>query len=118
MQKTMTVAEKRRAKSIAAAFSFRRDQSRAYAAMANRALMLKALKKFVGTKALIEWARCELPISHGINDFKIDNSLSPALARLMIRDYPELASALRTKQAACDQDQIDFGDVDAWADAT
>jgi hypothetical protein len=95
-------------KSLRAAFDFRSLNPTAYNAMGNRAVMLRRLGKYVSSKSLAEWARVEMPISYSLDDFKINNSLTPSLARIMERDWPELQGAFHRRHAACDQDQILF----------
>lgn len=83
----------------------KKNNPKAYRAMAEKAIELRRRGHRVSASWLIEWYRLEQPASfeQGQNAFKIDNTLSAALARSLMRDYPdELAGAFETRKAACD----------------
>ena len=76
----------------------------AWDAMVARARALHAVGAFVGMKALIEWARCEIPIVRPEREqFAINNSMSPAMGRIMVAEHPELEGVIKTRRASCDE---------------
>ena len=89
---------------IADAEKFIKDNPAAYEYMVNEALALRAQHLHVGMKYLLERARIYVAIQHNIDDFKINNNLSPVLARVMIEDVPELADVIKLREARADKE--------------
>ena len=79
-----------------------------YRAIANKAIELSRRGVRLSVSSLFEWARLELfkGRSNG-SPVKLNNTLRPALARALMRDFPELACKFETRKAACDKYEAD-----------
>lgn len=76
----------------------------AWNAMVQRGIDLLRVDAFVGMKALLEWARCEMPLRRVEGEmFAINNNLAPAMARIMLERHPEFDGRLRTRHAKQDE---------------
>lgn len=74
-----------------------------YRAIANKAIDLSRQGVRLSIASLFEWARLELFKGNSKGSpVKLNNTLRPALARVLMNDYPELAGKFETRKAACD----------------
>lgn len=79
-----------------------------YAAIANKAICLSRAGVRVSISSLFEWARLELFEGRkGKGVFKLNNTLRPAFARALMRDYPELEGKFETRRSASDSIEAD-----------
>ena len=94
------------ANSALAALKFKKNNPEAYKLLAQTALELKRRGSRVSAARVFEAARVIPPREPNAVPFKLDNSLRPAIARLLMVDYPELEGAFETRRAA--SDSFDF----------
>lgn len=79
-----------------------------YAAIANKAIGLSRAGVRLSISSLFEWARLELFEGRkGKGVFKLNNTLRPAFARALMRDYPELEGKFETRRSASDSIEAD-----------
>lgn len=74
----------------------------AWAYIVKRALTDARAKRRVSIAQLVEDVRRIDFVNHNGQPFKINNRLRPGLARILARDYPEIASYIEMRKAACD----------------
>ena len=92
--------------SALAALEFKKSNPEAYKMLAETALLLKRRGSRVSAARIFEYVRVMPLREPNAVPFKLDNSLSPAIARLLMADYPELEGAFETRKAA--SDSFDF----------
>lgn len=73
-----------------------------YKALANKAIELSRRGVRLSIASLFEWARLELFKGREGSPVKLNNTLRPALARALMRDFPELTGKFETRKAVCD----------------
>lgn len=74
-----------------------------YEKLARKAIEFKKRGVRLSIASLFEWARLELFEGRKGNGVaKLNNTLRPALARALMRDFPELEGAFETRRARCD----------------
>ena len=79
-----------------------------YRAIANKAIELSREGVRLSIASLFEWARLELfEERKGKGVFKLNNTLRPAFARALMRDYPELEGKFETRRSASDSVEAD-----------
>lgn len=86
----------------------KKDCPKDYAAIANKAIGLSRAGVRMSISSLFEWARLELfEERKGKGVFKLNNTLRPAFARALMRDYPELEGKFETRRSASDSVEAD-----------
>ena len=90
------------ANSAQAAIEFKRNHPEAYALLADTALDLKRRGSRVSAARIFEAVRVLHLREGNAVPFKLNNSLRPAVARLLMQDYPELEGAFETRKAVSD----------------
>lgn len=75
---------------------------KAYKVMVDTALHYRSVGRKIPIKKLIEDARFELHINGESEGFKINNNMSPALARHMMANVPGLAGYFEIKKSVVD----------------
>lgn len=82
----------------------KKEYPKYYEAIANKAIRLSRVGVRLSIASLFEWARLEL--FEGRKDkgaFKLNNTLRPAFARALMRDYPELDGKFETRKSVSDE---------------
>lgn len=90
------------ANSALAAVEFKRDHPEAYSLLAETALDLKRRGSRVSVARIFEAVRVLQLREENAKPFKLNNSMRPAIARLLMQDYPELEGAFEVRKAECD----------------
>lgn len=82
----------------------KKEHPKDYEAIANKAICLSRAGVRLSISSLFEWARLELFEGRkGKGVFKLNNTLRPAFARALMRDYPELKGKFETRKSAVDE---------------
>lgn len=82
----------------------KKQYPRDYEAIANKAISLSRAGVRLSITSLFEWARLELFAGQkGKGVLKLNNSLRPAFARALMRDYPELQGKFETRKSVSDE---------------
>lgn len=83
----------------------KRDFPDDYEAIARKAIELSTDGVRLSITSLFEWARLELFAGRrGCSGFKLNNTLRPAFARALMRDYPELEGKFETRKSVADEE--------------
>lgn len=85
-----------------AAIEFKRNHPEAYKLLARTAIDLRRRGERVSAARIFEAVRVEQLREPNAVPFKLNNSLRPAVARLLMADYPELEGAFETRKAVSD----------------
>lgn len=81
----------------------KRECPKDYEAIARKAIALSRAGVRLSIVSLFEWARLELFADRKCNGpFKLNNTLRPAFARALMRDYPELRGKFETRKSLSD----------------
>ena len=87
----------------------KKEYPKDYEAIANKAICLSRAGVRLSISSLFEWARLELFEGRkGKGVFKLNNTLRPAFARALMRDYPELKGKFETRRSASDSIEADY----------
>lgn len=82
----------------------KRDFPNDYEAIARKAIELSHEGVRLSITSLFEWARLELFAGRrDCSGFKLNNTLRPAFARALMRDYPELKGKFETRKSVSDE---------------
>lgn len=84
------------------AHSWRVHNASIYFAMLRRAQAQIADGSRVAIDELFNWARYSLEFQGDKTGYKLNNNLRAPLARLMIKDFPQLADYMETRDARSD----------------
>ena len=87
---------------IQEAHAWRVHNAPVYYAMLRRAQAQMADGQRVAIDELFNWARYSLEFQGDKGDYKLNNNLRAPLARLMIKDFPQLAEFMETREARSD----------------
>ncbi len=83
----------------------KKEYPKDYEAIANKAIALSRAGVRLSISSLFEWARLELFEGRkGKGVFKLNNTLRPAFARALMRDYPELKGKFETRKSVADNE--------------
>ena len=82
----------------------KRECPKDYEAIARKAIALSRAGVRLSIVSLFEWARLELFAGRkSKGPFKLNNTLRPAFARALMRDYPELRGKFETRKSLSDE---------------